>query len=336
MKALQTNIYVTDVCDRGCSSCYYPRNSTHMSQEMAKDVADWVIGMCKNEGVEQYKAHFLGGEPLNNLDTMLWLVERIESGLPSITAGHQDGKYVVFTNGLNLTLSVLDQLKDRKIRILLNPTYSHIDWVAGKMAQIKSRCGGVSLAVVADKDNLPRLPELTRLSTLFNGHIRINRLYNGGTIPGYIEEFRSQMHKVFDVLLAAEKPMWPNFIMESTYPLWEGPKNCHACGRWLLVVDPDGSVRSCNADTETKIGHIRTHLRMDDFHITHRWSSKGLEKCQTCEWANGGWCQGGCPFTRKLAYGTYHKETPFCAVFKELFPRLQELKEKWIAYKREM
>jgi radical SAM protein with 4Fe4S-binding SPASM domain len=189
--------------------------------------------------------------------------------------------------------------------------------------------GGISLAVVADEINLPRLAELTKLAIKYDGHIRINRLYHGGRIPGYVNRFGQAMHTVFDELLAAPKAMWPNFILESTYPLWEGPQNCHACGRWFLVFDPDGTIRSCNADMSTKIGSIYTHYKMADFKFTHRWSSKNLSECQDCEWANGGWCQGGCPFSRKLTWGTYGKATPFCKVYKELFPRLKELTDKW-------
>lgn len=323
MDALQLNIYVNSDCTRQCPDCYYPKKSK-MSLDMAFRIAAWALKFCENEQVKLFKMHILGGEPLLNLVPVFTLVELLKA-LPA----HPDGKYVIFTNGDLLTEDILRQFKKLRIMILLNPTNNSFDEINRRMRLIKSICGGVSLAVVADGVNLQRLPDLVRLAVEYKGHIRINRLYSGGTIPGYVEKFGKQMHKVFDVLLAADKPMWPNFILESTYPLWEGPKNCHACGRWLLVINPDGTIRSCNADLSTICGHITTHSLMQDFNFMHRWSSKNIPECQGCEFALGGLCQGGCPFTRKLTYGTYDQRTPFCSVYKELFPRLLKLADKW-------
>jgi len=327
MDALQVNVYLTSHCTRygrnRCSDCYYPIDGK-MSRHMAMDIGVWINKLAKIENVKLFKAHFLGGEPLLNPDALLMLLILLHD-LPS----HPDGKFVIFTNGDLLDEYILKVLKRWQVKILLNPTNLPLDEVRRRMELIKSVCGGVSLAIVADMANLARLRDLAELAVEFNGHIRINRLYHGGSISGYVEEFGRQMHKVFDVLLSSKFVMWPNFILESTYPLWEGPKNCHSCGKWLLIIDPNGDIRSCNADMDTKIGHISTHTRMSDFKFPQRWSSKNLEECKGCEWANGGWCQGGCPLSRKLAFGTYNHKTPFCEVYKTLFPRLQELVTRW-------
>lgn len=326
MDALQTNIYITDVCSKGCPNCYYTKTGTHMTEIMAVKTALWIAEVCRNEKVEAYRCHILGGEPLENPDVLFSLLNALEEFIPRTTKGAWEGKYVLFTNGDLLAYHELSLLKKYHVKIMLNPTTDSLQRVEEKMNIIKSYCGGVSLAVVADDTNLPRLPKLAKLAVRFGGHVRINRLYDGGKDPRYVEEFRKQMHKVFDILLAAEKPMWPNFIMESTYVTWPAPKNPNACGRWLLVFDPNGNIRSCNADMETVMGNIETHT-MSNLHFTHRWSAKNLPECQGCEWIT--WCQGGCPFTRKLTYGTYTKKTPFCEAYKTLFPRLMELKAKW-------
>lgn len=301
-----------------------------MSKHTAGHLSQWISELCQRENVLWYKAHFLGGEPFLKKELLFFLIEKLQADLPSHTKGHPDGQFVVFTNGDEIDGATLKRCKQYKVKIILNPTSDDLVTVHEKIHFIKTLCGGCSLAVVADEINLPRLPQLAALAVSHNGHIRINRLYDGGRNQEYIETFRKQMHKVFDILLSAEIPMWPNFILESTYPLWEDERNPHACGRWLLVFDPDGNIRSCNADMTTVIGNIfTTKPSMSEFKFTHRWSSKGLEGCHGCEWAIGGWCQGGCPFTRKLTYGTYTHNTPFCEAFKELFPRLKELTQRW-------
>ena len=322
MDALHINIYLTGQCQHHCNYCYYPRRDA-MSSEIGQKLLTWIHDLCAAEQVKLFKAHFLGGEPLENWPVLLQLLD----GLVDLPA-HPDGKFVLFTNGDLLTVEKLKELRARHVKIMLNPTTDSLAVVDNKMTMIKSHCGGVSLAVVADTVNLPRLVDLTKLAIKYHGHIRINRLYHGGTIPGYVDAFQNQMSLVLDTILEAERPMWPNFIMESTYPLWNSPKNCYSCGRWLLVIDPDGTIRSCNADMDTIIGHIDTHKRASDFKFMQRWSAKQLPECQDCQWV--GWCQGGCPFTRKLAYGTYLQRTPFCRAFKELFPKLKLIRDRWV------
>lgn len=329
MKALMLNLYLTNICDGFCPSCYYPKGHDKMTYAMARKIVDWFIHICINDKVELFKIHFLGGEPFLNFEILCYIMESIKEFKPEHTKPHPDGEFVIFTNGNHLGDEKLRRLKFFNAKIMLNPCNDSLEEVENRILRIKKYMGGCSLAVVADDKNLDRLDKLTELAVKHRCHVRINRLYSGGRSEEYIEKFRMKMHQVFDILLASEWIIWPNFIMESTYPLWEGPKNCHSCGKWLLVLDPDGTIRSCNADVDTKIGHISTHIKMSDFTFPQRWSSKDLEECKGCEWANGGWCQGGCPFTRKLTYGTYDKKTPFCEVFKTLFPRLMQLKEKY-------
>ncbi len=322
MDAIQFNIYTTNECNRTCSHCYYPHGTEFMNIGFAQDIGKWICDFMDNNLIKSYKIHFLGGEPTLNIEAMYSIIKTVNTLKPSFASPHPDGEYVLFTNGDHLRHLMLCLLKSYNVKVMLNPTTDSLYIVEKKIKFIKGYMKGCSLAVVLDEINLPRLPEITKLCIDNKCHIRTNRLYDGGKIPGYIEKYEEQMHKMFDLLLESKWIMWPNFIMESTYPLWEGPKNCHACGKWLLVIDFNGIIRSCNADVDTKIGHISTHTRMSNFKFPQRWSSKNLEECKGCEWANGGLCQGGCPMTRKLTWNTYNKATPFCSVFKTLFPIL--------------
>jgi len=324
MQALHCIINTTSVCTQHCPNCYYTGNGV-MDEGMVRSVASWIRGVCKGQGVKEAKIQFLGGEPLTNLPILLSLMEALDD-LP----GHPDGKFITYTNGSLLTESVMGDLKAYHTKVMLNPTHNNLVWVLEKASTIKRMMGGVSLSVVADATNLPRLAALTAIMCRLKGAIRINRLYDGASIPGYIDEYKKQMHRVFDIVLESDYVMYPNFILESTYPLWPDDRNPHSCGRWLVIIDPNGNIRSCNPDMSTVVGNVHT-TAWEDIKFHQRWSAKGLPECQGCEWSVGGWCQGGCPYTRKLTFGSYGHKTPFCEAFKELFPRLKELKDKWIA-----
>lgn len=327
MDALQVNFYLGNQCNRSCTDCYYPKEPSQMMDlKMVKEISNWLRDLCLNDKVIYFKSHLLGGEPLLFSGVLFALVDNL---LRLPVKPHPDGMVVLFTNGDFLSAELLRECKRRDIKILINPTNEPLKRVEGKIKLVKEICGGCSLAVTLDAHNLERLPEIGKLAVKHHCHTRVNRLYNGGSIPGYVEEFKEQMIKFFEILLSAEWAMWPNFILESTYPTWEGPKNPHFCGRSFLAVDPDGDIRSCNADLDTKIGTVFTHRKMGDFTFPQRWSSKNIPECQYCEWAPGGWCQSGCPYTRKLTYGTYDRKSPFCEAFRVLFPMLSKLKDRW-------
>jgi radical SAM protein with 4Fe4S-binding SPASM domain len=331
---LHINIYMTAECNRECPQCYYPDGKGKMTVKMSEKISLWICDLMRNGNVPEYRIHFLGGEPLLNRHPMLKIVDIVNANKPDLSNPAPEGGFVVFTNGDFLSNTTLKMLKRRNIKILLNPTNNPLCEIEKRILKIKKICRGCSLAIVLDEFNMPRLPQLTELAVQYGCHMRVNRLYHGGTIPGYVDEYEKQMGKMFEILLGAERSMWPNFIMESMTVTWPGPKNPNACGRWFLVVDPDGTVRSCNADMETVIGHISTHRSIRDFKFPQRWSAKNLSECQGCEWIM--WCQGGCPYTRKLTYGTYGKRTPFCGAFKKLFPMLFELKNRWLKQQKKL
>jgi len=122
-----------------------------MSPNVAIQLSHWLGHLCRLEEVKQLKVHFLGGEPFENFDGLLQLIDQLEISIPTTTMSHSDGRYVVFTNGDFITYPNLSELHKRHVRIMLNPTTKPLSRVEDKMEKIKLYCGGVSLAVVADR-----------------------------------------------------------------------------------------------------------------------------------------------------------------------------------------
>lgn len=332
MNSLMVLFFMSNKCNRQCDCCYARLSGEIMSEQVTKDAGNWVSDTCESKGVEHLHIHLAGGEPTTNVENVFLLQDVLNERLPQhqmkifFQWNEKSKTFHYMTNGDLFTDEMLREFKHRKIGIKLNPCDDSLKLVEDKVIKIKEICGGVTLAIALDDLNMARLPELTKLAVKYKAHLRINRLYDGGNIPGYVEEFRKQMSKMFDILLAAEWTMWPNWIMESTFPTWKGKCNPYSCGKWWGVIDVDGTVRGCNPDYDTKVGSIYTH-KWDDLKFPQRWSAKNIPECQGCEWITI--CQGGCPYTRKLTYGTYDHKSPFCSAFKHLFPKVMLLKDKW-------
>jgi radical SAM protein with 4Fe4S-binding SPASM domain len=301
-----------------------------MSREMVGKVSRWIVD--NSFEARELWLHFLGGEPMIAFNKIKKIVDFVDEFKASGVEWKFGQKGVVFTNGDFLTAGNLREIKDRGMIINMNPTDVPIRELRKRIEMIKSICGGCSLAVALDDFNMSRIGDLARLSIEFGVSIRTNRLYNGGTIPGYTEKYLSAMTKLFDIFLAADKPIRPHWIMESIgSTLFADYKKEES---YFVVIDPNGDIRSCSPDLQTKIGNIKTHTleKIKPFtgHVTpgcHHWNADNLLECQDCTWKE--YCLGGCPYTRKLYCGTYGKKTPFCGAFKALFPMLMSLKERW-------
>jgi radical SAM protein with 4Fe4S-binding SPASM domain len=333
-------------CNRNCEGCYtnlQADRNLKMSIKTADDVAKWLVNLAKVEEAELFSFPILGGEPLMNADVLFHLIATLQRDLPKhlknvrartgasgVNVKNEDRLFILFTNGDYLTEENLRRIEAHRLLAYINPTDDNLISVEEKVKKLKAVCGHCNLAITLNKKNMPRLPELVDIAIRNGGVTRISRMYDGGRDPNYVKEYGRQMHKVFDMLLAAPVPMHPNWIVESTWVTWDKPSNPNGCGKWSIHMGPDGVIRSCNADYSTKIGSIYTHSRLSDFKFTHRWSAKNLPECQGCEFIT--FCQGGCPYSRKLTYGTYDKRTPFCEELKTLYPRVLELAKKWKEY----
>ncbi len=322
--------YVNNECNRECPSCYWSNTGGKMIGRIASDSAKWIANICEEEKVKSVRINFLGGEPLLNIDTVFYYIDTLKNLLPKHTNPYPDGQFLLFTNGDYLSEEILGACKRRRVLLFLNPTYDSLGDIEDKIKRIKSICHGCSLSIVLDSLNMPRIDKIAKLAIKHNCHMRINRLYDGGRDPEYVKEYGKQMDKVLDLLLESSPPIWPNWLIESTYPMWEGPKNCYSCGKWLIIIDPDGTLRSCNADLDTKVGSIYTHLHWKELKMHQRWSAKNIPECQGCEWTT--LCQAGCPYTHKLAYGDYNHPSPFCKEFKKLFSKLMEITRRYKQY----
>jgi uncharacterized protein len=322
LKNLFIFLYVTDYCTKGCDHCYNPTVESNMSLETANRTIEWIRNVCMEEKIKSLRMAFLGGEPLNNVNVLLHIVDKLDWIKPLPPDG-----YMVLTNGDLLTDELLKEFKSRKLRVLINPTHDSLKEIERKTIQVKSICGGCSYSVVLNDFNMPRITDIAKLAVKYRCQMRINRLYDGGLYPEYIKEYGKQMKKVMEILLSSERPIYPNWIIESSRATWTDYDAPYACGKWLTTVATDGSLRSCNPDISTIHGHIDTTKHWSDLTFHQKWSAENLPECQGCQYLP--FCQGGCPYTRKLTYGTYDKKSPFCGEFKKLFPLLIKLTERW-------
>jgi len=298
----------------------------HMTDEVVKKLPDWLKSFCVKSRVEKLCVSFLGGEPSIRMDLCLNLMESIYSKLNEVVRPYHGSWFMFFTNGDFLTDEALIEMSRYNTIVLYNPTYDSLEEIDRKLKLIKKRIRFCCMSVVIDGVNIGRLIEITDIALSNKVNLRLNPLYH--PTSDYIHSLYEPLDSLFDHLISTDELIWPKLLLGSLYVGW-GSRSIspYSYGSWLLVVDTDGSIRICSADDGTDIGDLSTISSIDDVKFDHSWNAKSIGLCQRCEWLS--WCHGGHPLTRFSYYGSYNYPTPYCDLYKKLFPKWKSLLDKW-------
>ena len=108
-----------------------------------------------------------------------------------------------------------------------------------------------------------------------------------------------------------------------------GAAHTHPCGAGCnyLVIDPQGRVARCQMEMEHTVTDIwaddplqRVRAQKGNFQNV---SVEEKEDCRECPWRY--WCAGGCPLLAYRTTGRSDAPSPYCAVYKSLYPALLRL-----------
>jgi uncharacterized protein len=96
-----------------------------------------------------------------------------------------------------------------------------------------------------------------------------------------------------------------------------------------MVIDHHGRLARCHMDIENTIGNIWEPdplLSLQQAGSTNDFVNLSVdekEECHTCQWRY--WCAGGCPLTARRTTGNSGAKSPYCDVYKAVFPELLRL-----------
>ena len=98
-------------------------------------------------------------------------------------------------------------------------------------------------------------------------------------------------------------------------------------GRNYLVVDPHGQIARCQMEMEQPVTDVWTPdpLRAvrEQRAGFQNVSVEEKEECRACPWRY--WCAGGCPLLAHRAAGRSDTASPYCPVYRALYPALLRL-----------
>lgn len=332
-------------CNFACTYCYQ-EGYNPVQQVLTIEIIDAFFEYVKKEfsGQPKYVTVF-GGEPLLPGDNQRKLIAYF------LNKSKEAKLEVAFvTNGYTLT-SYIDLLKTasiREVQVTLDGTAKIHDarrYMKGKQPTFSRIVEGIdacleagisiNLRMVADKDNIDNLPELSRFaidkgwtaSPLFKTQIGRNyELHYCNSTPEKLFDRATLYAKIYDLLKVhpyiAEfyKPAFSiiKYISEQEAlptPLFD---SCTACKtEWAF--DFTGAIYSCTATVGKQgeeLGTFYPSVTKNE-ELISEWQNRDvttIEECKTCSVALA--CGGGCASVAKNKNG--HVNSPDCRPIKEL------------------
>lgn len=334
-------LHVTAACNLHCDYCYAPRSGHAMSEQTGRAAVDTLFRAAQTHGFRAVKLKYAGGEPALNWSLVRALHRyagewAAQSGLEL----HE----VVLSNGTLLAADMLDWLRDAGVRLMLS-----LDGVgAPHDAQRHYADGRGSFAQVARaidsavERGLRPYISVTVTPTSADGLAETVAFVLARDLPFNLNFVRAGDGLLSDAeaarLIVGVEAAFT--VIEQTLPRRRlvdalldrslfGAAHTHPCGagRNYLVIDPHGNVARCQMEMEHTVTNVWANDPLlavqgyaGDFQNV---SVEEKEGCRTCPWRY--WCAGGCPLLAYRATGRSNAASPYCQVYRALYPALLRL-----------
>lgn len=338
-------LHVINDCNMYCDYCYISRTGQAMSLEMGHASVDAAIRSALRGGYKRIKLKFAGGEPTLKFKLILDLHQY---ALDQTARAGLELEAVILSNGTIMTEDTITALKTRDIHLMIS-----LDGI-GKMHDVQRRFAGGQGTFAAVSRTLDRLavhgikPFISITVSDRNAGgladvvayvldrglpFNLNFVRNNDCIANF-EDLRLRderiikaIHKAFAVI-ESRLPTYSllGSLVDRAYLHQPHDKSC-AVGESYLVVDPLGNIAKC----QMEISHPITNVYADDPLAQVKADQKGIqnisveekEGCRDCLWKY--WCAGGCPLVTYRASGRFDVKSPYCRIYKAVFPELLRL-----------
>lgn len=344
-RTLHAWLHVTNACNLDCAYCYVSRNGESMDEATGRAAMEAVFRSASRNGFQSIKIKYAGGEPTLRFP----LVEELHQVVVRLSAQYGlEVQEIVLSNGIGLTEAIIGMLQESGIALMISldgvgPAHDahrrfsdgrgSCDLVRQGIERALARGLVPQLMITVSRYNADRLAEVTAFALDYDLPFRLNFYRETDRIP-----CPASLTPDPKALVAGVRAAFS--VIESRLPrrrligglldrsLFAYPHE-HSCaaGHSYLVIDPRGRVARCQMTLDEPV----TDVWADDPLQAIRERRGGFQNvpvderdgCCDCTWRY--WCAGGCPLLTYRAAGRSDVPSPYCAVYKALYPDLLRL-----------
>jgi uncharacterized protein len=338
-------IHTTRACNLRCAYCYLDAAHETMSTEIGQRAVDAVFRSAVAHHMSGVKLKYAGGEP-----TLAFpLVARLHRRAIEQAEKHTltlDG--VVISNGVAISGEMFAAMQSLGLRLAISldglgehhDRQRHSSDGSGSFAAVSSTIDRAlshsiipDISVTVTARSLPGLPALTQWLLDRDLPFRFE-FYRQHDTPAPQDDLRPDTQRTIETMRTVFKIIEANLprrsllasLLDRTNLAWPHARACGA-GVNYLAIDPQGRITTCQMDLDRTVTSIHAddplaELRADRTGFSNL-SADEKPDCWECQWRR--WCGGGCPLESYRATGRWDARSPYCAIYKALFPDVLRL-----------
>jgi uncharacterized protein len=338
-------LHITADCNLRCAYCYLNKTGEAMTEETGYAAVDAVIRSAQVNDFQTIKLKYAGGEPTLNFR----LVQRLHDYACHHAADARlELREVVLSNGVALTSTMIDWLRDENIRLMISldglsaehdaqrtflngrGSFAH---VARAVDRALARGLAPHLSITVTSRNTDKLAETVAFALERDLPFNLNfvrdsdRAETGSDLAAGHARLIAGMKGVFAVIEAKlpRRRLIDALVDRSAF---DAPHEypCGA-GRNYLVIDQQGRVARCQMDIEYPVADVLTQDPLKAIRVHSRGfqnvSVHDRSDCKACIWRY--WCAGGCPLLSFRTKSHSNVRSPYCDVYRALYPDVLRL-----------
>lgn len=344
-RTLSAWLHITNACNLTCDYCYVHKSEEAMSQEVGLAAVDAILRSAKRGGFRRVKLKFAGGEASLNLKLLFALHSYAET---QTKVQGLELETVILSNGVALGERAIRELEQRGIRVMIsldgvgewhdaqrtfrNGTGSFA-WTSRTLDRLIAQGVKPFISITVTDRNVEGLPEVVEYVLKRGLPFNLN-FFRDNDCASTMTDLRLQddrlieaMNRVFAVIEAnlPEHSLLGCLVDRAQFDQ-PHDKTC-GVGDSYLVVDHHGRVAKCHMEIEKSVTDVYAEdplafVRLDEIGVQNV-SVDEKEGCRECEWKY--WCAGGCPVLTYRATGRFDVKSPYCRVYKAIYPQLLRL-----------
>lgn len=338
-------LHVTNACNLRCSYCYIDKTDEAMDEQTGRAAIDAIFRSARQQGFQTVKLKYAGGEATLNFGLVKTLHHYAQA--QAVATGLQV-QGAVLSNGIALTKPMLDFIRIEKLRLMISLDGSEAEHNAqrtfvngrGSYAQVTRSIDraieqGVQphLSITITGKSVEGVAEAVAFALdrelLFNLNF-----YREHDLSSTHAELRAQDDRLIAAIHAAFAVIEERLPRQSLIGAlvdrsnFAGPHK-HSCGAGhdYIVVDHKGSMARCQMEIERPVTNLFANdpLAEIQLHATgfQNLSVDEKEGCRDCQWRY--WCAGGCSLLTHRVTGRSDVKSPYCNVYKAIYPELLRL-----------
>ncbi len=338
-------LHVTNACNLRCTYCYLHKTDEAMAEATGQAALEAIFRSAAQHDFQTVKLKYAGGEATLNFPLVRVLHQHAQN-----LAGQSnlELREVVLSNGVALNRQALDFIHAAGLRLMISLDglgaahdaqrpfvngQGSSTLVARGIERALERGIKPQLSITVTGQNTAGAVEAVRFALdrglLFNLNFYRDNDYapRRDELPAAEERLIAGMRAIF-ALIEAQLPrqsLVTALVDRSNF----GGLHQHACGAGhnYLVIDQHGGIARCHMEIERSLAGIFT----EDPLAAIKTETSGFqnvpvdekEECRNCEWRY--WCAGGCPLLTYRTTGRNDGKSPYCNVYKTLYPELLRL-----------